>query len=162
MHQDANWYEDRRQPRGFCVRWGPPLPKSIFGPCLLRPKGCMDQDATWYRGMPRPRRHCVRWGTSSPSSTRGRIAQFSAHVYCGQMVGWIKLALGMEVGLVPGHIALDGDPAPHPKKRGEPPIFGPFWAAVCKMVRRMLSHRCLSVCLSVLSVLSCLSCPVCL
>jgi len=20
----------------------------IFGPCLLRPKGCMDQDATWY------------------------------------------------------------------------------------------------------------------
>ena len=25
--------------------------------------------------------------------------QFSAHVYCGQTAGWIKIALGMEVGL---------------------------------------------------------------
>jgi len=23
---------------------------------------------------------------------------FSAHVYCGQTAGWIKMALGMEVG----------------------------------------------------------------
>jgi len=39
--------------------------------------------------------------------------QFSAHVYCGQMGGCIKMALGMEVGLGPGHIGvLDGDPAP--------------------------------------------------
>jgi len=38
-------------------------------------------------------------------------------VYCGQTVGWIKMPLGMEVGLSPGDtvldIALDGDPAPH-------------------------------------------------
>ena len=27
-------------------------------------------------------------------------AQFSAHVYCGQTAGWIKMALGMDVGLV--------------------------------------------------------------
>jgi len=33
-------------------------------------------------------------------------------VYCGQMVGWIRIPLGMEVGLGPGHIVLDGDPAP--------------------------------------------------
>jgi len=35
---------------------------------------------------------------------------------------------GMEVGLVPGHIVLDGDPAPLSKKGAEPPppIFGPF------------------------------------
>jgi len=33
-------------------------------------------------------------------------------VYCGQMVGWIKIKLGMQVGLGPGHIVLDGDPAP--------------------------------------------------
>jgi len=32
-------------------------------------------------------------------------------VYCGQTVGWIKIKLGMEVGLIPGHIVLDGDPA---------------------------------------------------
>jgi len=33
-------------------------------------------------------------------------------VYCGQTAGWIEIPLGMEVGLVPGHIVSDGDPAP--------------------------------------------------
>ena len=33
-------------------------------------------------------------------------------VYCGQTVGWIKMTLGTEVGLGPGDIVLDGDPAP--------------------------------------------------
>jgi len=32
-------------------------------------------------------------------------------VHCGQTVGWIKIPLGMEVGLGPGQIVLDGDPA---------------------------------------------------
>jgi len=37
------------------------------------------------------------------------------------------MALGMEVGLGPDHIVLDGDLAPLPKKGTEPPaIFGPF------------------------------------
>jgi len=40
------------------------------------------------------------------------------------MAGWIKMALGMEVGLGAGHIVLDGDPAPSPKM-GSPPIIGP-------------------------------------
>jgi len=40
-------------------------------------------------------------------------------VYCGQTVGWIKMKLGVEVGLGPGHIVLDGNPAPHPQ-RGSP------------------------------------------
>jgi len=31
-----------------------------------------------------------------------------ALVYCGQTVGWIKIKLGIEVGLGPGHIVLDG------------------------------------------------------
>ena len=35
-------------------------------------------------------------------------------VYCGQTVGRIKMKLGMQVGLGPGHIVLDGDPAPLP------------------------------------------------
>jgi len=33
-------------------------------------------------------------------------------MYCGQRVGRIKMKLGMQVGLGPGHIVLDGDPAP--------------------------------------------------
>jgi len=37
------------------------------------------------------------------------------------------MALGMEMGLGPGDIVLDGDPAALPKKGAEPPpIFGPF------------------------------------
>ena len=35
------------------------------------------------------------------------------------------MALGMEVGLGPVHIVLDGDTAPLPKKGAGPPIFGP-------------------------------------
>ena len=46
-------------------------------------------------------------------------------VYCGQTVGRVKMKLGMQVGLGPGHIVLDGDPAPPPPK-GSPPIFGPY------------------------------------
>jgi len=37
-------------------------------------------------------------------------------VYCGQTVGWTKMKLGVQVGLGPGHIVLDGDPAPLPPK----------------------------------------------
>jgi len=43
-------------------------------------------------------------------------------VYCGQMVGWIKMPLHMEVGLSPCDIVLDGDPAP-PKKGTAAPHF---------------------------------------
>jgi len=41
-------------------------------------------------------------------------------VHCGQTVGGIKLKLGVQVGLVPGHIMLDGDPAPPPPKGYSP------------------------------------------
>ena len=34
------------------------------------------------------------------------------------------MKLGMQVGLVPRHIVLDGDPAPLSKKGAEPQIFG--------------------------------------
>jgi len=47
-------------------------------------------------------------------------------VHCGQTVERIKTKLGMQVGLGPGHIALDGDPAPHPKGHSPHPIFGPY------------------------------------
>jgi len=41
-------------------------------------------------------------------------------VYCGQMVAWIKMKLGMQVGLGPSHILLDGDPSPPPTKGHSP------------------------------------------
>jgi len=37
-------------------------------------------------------------------------------VYCGQTVGWIKVKLGKQVGLGPGHIVLDADPALLPQR----------------------------------------------
>ena len=47
-----------------------------------------------------------------------------AHVYCGQMAGWMKTPLGKEVDFCPGHIVLDGVPAPA-KGPQQPPLFGP-------------------------------------
>ena len=44
-------------------------------------------------------------------------------VYCGQTVGWIKMSFGTEVGLDPGDIVLDGDPAPKGKGHS-PQLFG--------------------------------------
>ena len=88
----------------------------IFGPSLLWPNGWMHQGATWYGGRPQPRRLC--WMGTQPLPRKGRShTQFSAHVYCGQMAGWMKTPLGTGVDLGPGHIVLDGVPAP--------PIFGP-------------------------------------
>jgi len=37
-------------------------------------------------------------------------------LYCGQVVGWIKMKLGVQVGLGPVHVVLDGDPAAPPPK----------------------------------------------
>jgi len=88
----------------------------------LWPNGWTDQDETWHAGRPRPWPHCVRWGPSSPSPKGRSPPPFSAHICCGQMAAWIKMSHGMEVGLDPGDVLLDGDPAP-PPKRGAPPKF---------------------------------------
>jgi len=67
-------------------------------------------------------------GDPVPLPTKGvePLPQFSAHFYCGQTAGCIKMPLGMEVGLSPGDFMFDGDPAPLPKRERSPsPIFGP-------------------------------------
>ena len=64
----------------------------------------------------------------------GWSQQFLAHVYYRQMAGWIKIALGMELGFGPGHSVLDGDPAPFPKKEQSPQFSAHFYCgqtAVC-------------------------------
>ena len=68
--------------------------------------------------------HIVLDGDPSPPPQKGGGAppQFSAHFYCGQTAGWIKMELGMEVCLGPVHIVLDGDTAPLPKKGAESPL----------------------------------------
>jgi len=34
-----------------------------------------------------------------PDPQKGHSPRFSAHIRCGQTAGWIKMPLGMEVGL---------------------------------------------------------------
>ena len=66
--------------------------------------------------------HCVRWGPTSPPP-KGHSPQFSAHICCGQMAAWIKMSLGMQLGLGAGDFVLRGDPAPPPKNGRSPPQF---------------------------------------
>ena len=69
----------------------------------------------------------VRYGNFSIFRDGGRrhlgflSPQLLAHVYCGQTAGWIKMALGVEVGLSPGDIVFDVDPAT-PRKKGTPTL----------------------------------------
>jgi len=42
------------------------------------------------------------------------------------MAGWIKVALGTEVGLGPNNIVLDRDPASPKKSTAAPTLFGPY------------------------------------
>ena len=58
--------------------------------------------------------------TQPPSQKVGGAPQFSAHVYCGQTAGWIKMALGMEIdpGPVQSTLCYMGTQLP-PQKRGQ-------------------------------------------
>ena len=70
------------------------------------------------------RPHCARWGPSFPSP-EGARPQFLSNVRCGQTTGWMKTPLGTEVDLGPGHIVLDGVPAPSRKEAQQSPTFRP-------------------------------------
>jgi len=45
-------------------------------------------------------------GDPAPPQKGSVAAQFSAHVYCGQTAGWIKMPLGAGVNLGPGDVVL--------------------------------------------------------
>jgi len=90
--------------------------------CVLWPNGWMDQGETWHTGRSRPWPHCVRWGVGDPAPLpKGHSPQFSAHICCGQMAGWIKMPLGREVGLDPSEIVLDTTQLLLPKRGGRAP-----------------------------------------
>ena len=56
---------------------------------------------------------------------KGHSPQFSANVRFAQMAGWTKMPLGMEVGLDPDKIVLDGVPATRKRGTAAPLLFGP-------------------------------------
>jgi len=134
----------RLQLRPHCVRWGPnkgggqqPL---IFGPCLLWPNGWMDPYVTWYEGRPRPMPHCVRWKPSSPPKGAQQPCSTSAHVYCGQTAGWIKIPLSEEIGLGRSDIVLNADPAPPTERGTAAPTFRPMSIVVKRSPLAHLSY----------------------
>jgi len=86
----------------------------------------MDQDATLYGGKPCPGDVVLDGVAAALPHKRGTARQFSVHVYCGQAAGWMKTPLGTKVDLGPGHIVLDGDPAPLTKGAQQPPSFRPM------------------------------------
>ena len=105
----------------------------------------MDQDVTWYWGRPRLRPHCVRWGLSSLPPKGAPQPHFSAHVYCGRTAGWIRVPLGTEVGLNPGDVVLDCDPAPHVRGLSSlPPLFGPLCSGMVAHISTLLLSTCFS------------------
>jgi len=59
-------------------------------------------------------------------------------VYCSQTVAWMKMKLGTQVGLGPGHIVLDGDPPPSPQ-RGTAPNLRPI-SVVAKWLDGLRCH----------------------
>ena len=68
-------------------------------------------------------RHIVLDGDPAPLPKGAQPPQFSTHVCCGQVAGWIKMpALGMKVNLGPGDFLLDGDLAPSPKSWRQSPL----------------------------------------
>jgi len=62
-------------------------------------------------------------GTQLPPKKGGTADPTFQPMYCGQTAGWMKMPLGMEADLSPGHIVLDGDPAPSQKGAQQLPLF---------------------------------------
>jgi len=94
---------------------------SVCNVGVFWPDGWIDQYETCRAGRPRPWPPCVRW--DPPPPPKGHSPQFSAHVCCGQMAGWIKMPLVREVGLDPSNIVLEGTQLHPPLKGGGSPIF---------------------------------------
>jgi len=78
-------------------------------------------------------------GYPAPSPLKLHSPQFLANVRCDQTVGWTKMPLGMEVGLGPDDFMFDGDPAPPPEKRAQPPPN--FWP-MSVVAKRLDGSRC--------------------
>jgi len=87
--------------------------------CLSVPLVYCGQTVGWIKmklgmwvGLHRSRPLCVRWGPSSPPPKRGRASSPNFRpitiVATGQTARWIRMPLGMEVGLGSGDVMLDG------------------------------------------------------
>jgi len=80
-------------------------------------------------------------GNPAPPPQRGGASPpIFGHICCSQIAGWIKMPLGMEVGISPGDFVLDGDPALPSRKWEQSPL--PNFRPISIVVRR-LQYRCM-------------------
>jgi len=75
----------------------------------------------------------LNWDPAPPPKGDGAIPKFSAHFYCGQTAGCIKMPLGMEVSL--SDFVLDGDSVP-------PKFSAHVYYSYCNFVRTLHSRYC--------------------
>jgi len=61
-------------------------------------------------------------------------------VSCDKTVEWMKMPLGTEVGLIPGHIVLDGNPATPRKGAQQPPPRILAHVYTCSQYHRVTEH----------------------
>ena len=82
----------------FRPQKGGRAPSPNFRPIFIVAKR-LDASCHWYGGRPPPRRLCNFVFDEDPATPRKKghthPAQFLAHVYCGQMAGWMKTPLGI-------------------------------------------------------------------
>jgi len=102
----------------------------LFGRLLLWPSGWIDQDATWHTKVGLVPSHMVLNGDPALMPPKGaQQPPLSAHVYCGQSAGWIRIPLGKLVRgrFLPRRHCVQWEPS-SPTERGTaapPPLFGP-------------------------------------
>jgi len=135
MHQDATWYGGRPQLRNFVSdghqapspNRGRSPPEKNFRPMFIvatRLDGSRWQLAWSLVGLS-PDDFVLDGDPAPPQKGGGTpTLQFSAHFYCGQTAGCIKMPLGMEVGISPVDCVRWGPISP-PKKGADPNIFDP-------------------------------------
>ena len=64
-------------------------------------------------------------GDSATHFLKGHSPQFLANTRCDQTAGWMKMPLGTDVDLGPGHTVLDGDQLPRERGTAAPALFDP-------------------------------------
>jgi len=133
MDQDATWHEGRPQPRRLCVRWVPsPIPQKGRSHTQFSAHLYCGQTAAWIKmplgtdvGLGLYATLCSLW-TQLPPEKKAH----PPHAIFGPCLlwpnGWMDelTPLGTEIDLGPGHIVLDGVPAPA-KGAQQPPLFAP-------------------------------------
>ena len=83
--------------------------------------------------------------TQLPQKKAHLPTQLLAHVYCDQTAGWMETLLGTEVDLGPGHIVLEGDPAPPAKEAQQSPCFPPMSFVATVPISAILLSSCCKV-----------------